>query len=135
MTGGRWNSKGTPVVYASTSIALAVLETLVHTGANIAVPNSFLVRMDVPADTWKLREKVTQAQLEPTWLAEPSGSATLELGTEWLKSTNSPLLLVPSVIVPEEYNALVNPAHPDAALIRARITRQFVYDPRLAKPR
>jgi RES domain-containing protein len=51
-TGGRWNSKGTPVVYAATSIALATLETLAHLGDNIAIRNAFLVRIDVPRCCW-----------------------------------------------------------------------------------
>jgi RES domain-containing protein len=70
--------------------------------------------------------------MAPTWCAEPPGSTTLRTGDDWLASGASALLLVPSVIVPEEYNALVNPAHPRAARIGAIVRRQFVYDPRLS---
>lgn len=131
VTGGRWNSKGRRVLYASTSIALAALETLVHRGDNLAIRNAFLVRLTVPPSVWKLRDKVAADELAPTWLAEPAGSATILFGDAWLDRTGSPLLMVPSVIVPEEFNVLVNPAHPAASRIKATVVRQFVYDPRL----
>lgn len=130
-TGGRWNRKGMPVVYSSTSIALATLETLVHRGRNVAIRNAFLVRFGVPARVWKLRDQVEAHQLDVSWIAEPAGSTTIELGTRWLAAASAPLLLVPSVIVPEEYNALINPAHPAAAAIKPSVTRQFIYEPRL----
>lgn len=131
LTGGRWNAKGTAVVYASTSIALATLETLAHIGDNIAIRNAFLVRVTVPAVVWSGREIVQAHQLDPTWLAEPPGSTSIRVGDEWLASARSALLLVPSVIVPEEFNVLVNPAHPEAVLLSAEVSRQFLYDPRL----
>ena len=130
-TGGRWNSKGVPVVYASTSIALATLETLAHLGDNIAIRNAFLLQIDVPATVWKLREIIQPADLDPTWVAEPSGSTTVSFGDNWLGGASAPLLMVPSVIVPEEYNVLINPMHPWAKRLQVRIVRQFVYDPRL----
>jgi RES domain-containing protein len=130
-TGGRWNSKGKAVVYASTSIALATLETLAHLGDTIAIRNAFLVHVAVPASVWSAREMVQASQLDPTWLAEPPGSTSIRFGDEWLASKHSPLLLVPSVIVPEEFNVLINPAHPGTALISAAVSRQFIYDPRL----
>lgn len=131
VTGGRWNSKGNAVVYASTSIALATLETLAHLGDSIAIRNAFLVHVIVPASVWSDREVVHASQLDPTWLAEPPGSTSIRFGDEWLTSGRSAILLVPSVIVPEESNVLINPAHPHAALISAAVSRQFIYDPRL----
>lgn len=130
-TGGRWNSKGAAVVYAATSIALATLETLAHVGANIAIRNAFLIKAEVPASIWKLREIISPSDLDPTWVAEPPGSTTVEFGDAWLAAASSPLLMVTSVIVPEEYNVLINPAHPAARKVGAAIVRQFVYDPRL----
>ena len=130
-TGGRWNSKGAPVVYASTTIALATLETLAHLGDNIAIRNAFLLQIDVPASVWKLREIIQPAELEPTWVAEPPGSTTVSFGDNWLAGASAPILMVPSVIVPEEYNVLINPMHPRAKRLQAKVVRQFVYDPRL----
>lgn len=130
-TGGRWNGKGIPVVYAATTIALATLETLAHLGDNIAIRNAFLVRIDVPAPVWKARHTITAGDLAPTWLAEPPGSTSINAGNAWLASRACALLLVPSVIVPEEYNVLINPLHPHAAKLAAAVVRQYVYDPRL----
>lgn len=129
--GGRWNSKGKPVVYAASSIALATLEHLVHLGDNIAMRNAFLVRINVPASVWKSREIIEASELYITWIAEPAGSTTITFGDEWLDQAKAPLLLVPSVIVPEEYNVLINPIHPDTRKITAEVTRQYLYDPRL----
>ncbi|USX27707.1 RES family NAD+ phosphorylase [Oxalobacteraceae bacterium OTU3CINTB1] len=129
--GGRWNGKGVPMVYAATTIALATLETLAHLGENIAIRNAFLVRIDVPAQVWKSRQTITAGELPPTWLAEPPGSTSIDAGNAWLASRACALLLVPSVIVPEEYNVLINPLHPLANKLTASVVRQYVYDPRL----
>lgn len=131
LTGGRWNSKGKEVVYAASSIALATLETLAHLGDNIAIRNAFLVRISVPASVWRKREIIEASELPPTWLAEPAGSTTIDFGNAWLETKSAALLLVPSVIVPEEYNVLINPRHPDASRITSQVLRQFIYDPRL----
>jgi RES domain-containing protein len=131
ITGGRWNSKGNAVVYAASTIALATLETLAHLGDSIAIRNAFLIRVDIPASTWRLREIVEARMLEPTWLAEPPGSTTIGYGDSWLTAARSPLLLVPSVIVPEEHNIVINPHHPANRRLTATVARQFIYDPRL----
>ena len=129
--GGRWNGKGRAVVHASASIALATLETLAHLGDSIAVRNAFLVRIDIPLPVWERRDRLAPDTLDPTWLAEPAGSATIALGNRWLDSAAAAVLEVPSVIVPEESNLLINPAHADVTLLRAAVARQFIYDPRL----
>lgn len=130
ITGGRWNSKGNAVVYAASTIALATLETLAHLGDNIAIRNAFLVRVDIPPSVWRLRQIVDAQILEPTWLAEPPGSTTIGYGDIWLNAMRSPLLLVPSVIVPEEHNVLINPHHPSNKKLTTTVARQFIYDPR-----
>ena len=129
--GGRWNGKGVPAVYAATTIALATLETLAHLGDNIAIRNAFLVRIDVPASVWNSRQTITAGELPPTWLAEPPGSTSIDAGNGWLANRASALLLVPSVIVPEEYNVLINPLHPLVNKLTACVVRQYLYDPRL----
>jgi RES domain-containing protein len=129
--GGRWNRKGTPAVYASTTIALATLETLAHLGGNISIRNAFLVRIGIPAALWAQRRTVHLASLPPAWLAEPPGAASIDVGDHWLRTQAQLLLLVPSIIVPEECNVVINPAHPSAVQLRAQVARQYVYDPRL----
>jgi RES domain-containing protein len=129
--GGRWNRKGTAAVYASTSIALATLETLAHLGGNISIRNAFLVRITVPQAVWDQRRSVSLASLPRAWLAEPPGAASIEFGDTWLRARSHAVLLVPSIIVPEEYNVVINPAHPAVSQITAKVMRQSVDDPRL----
>lgn len=129
--GGRWNSKGSAVIYTSPTIALATLETLAHIGDEIAARNRFLIQIEVPDDVWKARETLDVTRLDPTWVSEPPGLATISPGNAWIKGNTAALLEVPSVIIHEEFNVLINPAHPDAVRIKASLIRQFVYDPRL----
>jgi RES domain-containing protein len=127
LTGGRWNSEGVAVVYSASSISLAVLETVVHLDGPPF--NRYLVQIEVPDDvaTHALRLE----PLEVGWDAVPASMSSTGAGDAWLASGASALLRVPSTIVPEEDNILINPAHPDTARITARKVRRFLYDPRL----
>ena len=131
-TGGRWNRKGTPVIYASGSIALSFLETLVHlTGLQPLPLNRYLVKIDIPAPEWKAR-----TLFEPIrhvgWDALPAGLVSLNWGTAWLHSRSTLLAEVPSIVVPDEFNVLINPGHPDISKLRATKIRRWNYDARLA---
>ena len=130
--GARWNGVGNHVVYAGTSISLCTLETLAHIGDDIACRNRFLVAIDIPHQLWERRTVMMPQDLPVTWVAEPPGMDTVKLGNDWLQSGNDLLLLVPSVIVHEEFNVLINPKHKDADKIQARVVRPYVYDPRFA---
>jgi RES domain-containing protein len=125
---GRWNDEKQPVLYTAPTIAIAVLETAAHVDDAGLPLNRYLVRLDVPTSVWKFREEVDAASLPINWSAIPAGRASVKLGTEWLASMRSPILLVPSVIVPEERAALVNPLHPLAKRITASIVRPFEYN-------
>ena len=124
---GRWNDAGLPVVYSGTTLALAVLETAAHVDDAGLPQNRFVVQIDVPDSLWKQRQTLDIAILPPAWCAIPAGSASIKAGSDWLKSNTAAILLVPSVIVPEEYAALINPQHPAAAKIKATVTRAFDY--------
>lgn len=130
-TGGRWNRPGRPVVYAASSVALACLETVVHLNAGGLPLNRFLVRIEVPDKVWQARETLTANALPVGWSAVPAGKVSLDAGDRWLESAASALLAVPSVIVPEEFNVLINPRHRDATRLRATKLRPWHYDPRL----
>lgn len=129
--GGRWNSEGNHVVYAGTSVSLCTLETLAHIGDDIASRNRFLVAIEIPAKLMVNCKTLNPTDLPVTWVAEPPGMDTMEIGDKWLKSGETLLLLVPSVIVPEEFNVLINPKHKDAHHIKAKVVRPYIYDPRL----
>ena len=133
ITGGRWNPKGLPAVYASQSRALACLETVVHLNAGGLPLNRYLVAIEVPDAVWSAAETLAPADLPVGWDAEPPGRASLAWGADWLRARRSALLLLPSVIIPEERNALINPRHPDAAKLVATKVRRWLYDPRLTQ--
>lgn len=80
---------------------------------------------------WNARLQITAGGLPVGWSAIPEGKVSLDAGDAWLAACDTALLLVPSVIVPEELNALINVAHPDAALIGAQKVRLWLYDSRV----
>ncbi|MDY0071939.1 MAG: RES family NAD+ phosphorylase [Thauera sp.] len=134
ITGGRWNRAGKSVVYASSSPALACLETIVHLGAAALPLNRYLVAIDIPEEVFARRlqfEELAPAAQRVGWDALPPGRVSLELGDAWLTACRSAMLELPSVIVPEDRNLLINPAHPDATAIKATKLRRFEYDCRL----
>ena len=131
LTGGRWNSPGMALLYTSSTIALAVLETVVHLSSSGLPLNRYLIRIDIPDNLWALREENDQHSVPSGWDALPAGATSPGFGDAWLRSQRSVVLTVPSVIVPEEKNVLINPKHPDAHNITAQSLRRWTYDPRL----
>ncbi|MDQ2822014.1 MAG: RES family NAD+ phosphorylase [Pseudomonadota bacterium] len=128
ITGGRWNSQGVPVVYCASSIALATLETVHYVRSGGLPFNRFLVRIDIPEAVWQARRVLDP--LPGGWDAIPAGLAARRAGDAWLASGASALLLVPSVIVPDECNVLINPGHGDAGAMVATTLKRWTYDPR-----
>lgn len=129
-TGNRWNKIGTPLVYCASSISLASLELLAHLGEISRLRNYYLLHITVSESAWNARA-IVDAKKIPTWNAVPSGISSMTYGTDWASSMSSLLLEVPSVIIPEESNVLINPRHPDARIVRVTIIRQFQFDPRM----
>ncbi len=125
---GRWNEEGDAVLYASPSRALAVLETAAHLDDSGLPLNRFLVRIDVPKTAWAKRQTLDPATMDQAWRAIPAGRASSRLGHEWYISGKSAILMVPSVIVEEEFNVLINPKHAGAAGLTATIIRLFEYN-------
>ena len=117
--GGRWNSPGRPVVYTSSCGALATLEYLAH--VTRFPKNMWIVKIEVP-DTLDF-EMVNSFPADP--------AAFRQLGDEWLVANKSPVLGVPSVLVPSQWNYLLNPKHPMFGAIKLIQENPFVYDPRL----
>ena len=131
-TGGRWNRKGTPLIYASASIALACLETLVHLAGGVPLPlNRYLVRIPLSPTAWRKRT-VLDPSAHVGWDAEPPVLVSIDWGTEWARSGASLVAEVPSIIVPEESNILINPAYSGAARLKVSKLRKWRYDLRLS---
>ena len=88
------------------------------------------MRVDVPEDVWAARETLPRPPATG-WDAIPEGLVSRAAGSAWLGAVRTALLAVPSVIIVEEDNVLINPAHPDAKRITATKVRRFVYDHRI----
>ena len=126
-TGGRWNSRGVPVVYASSTKSLAALETLVH--LNPPVPFKYVgFRLQFDA---ALIERVPLNRLPADWRVEPPPPSTKAIGDAWARGVRSAVLALPSVIIPGESNYLLNPAHPAFKKISIGKPERFAFDPRL----
>jgi len=123
--GGRWNSAGRPVVYASRNLSLAILEVLVHLEVDVdELPDDYVsVEIDV-SDT--LEVKVFQDQIDIYNITE-----TRTRGDEWFTSAHTAVFDVPSAVVPKERNICLNPTHPDFQAIETVEVAPFQFDPRL----
>src|SRR6476469_1127769 len=113
--GGRWNSPGMPVVYTSSTLSLSVLELLVHTDPDLIPKDLRAFEIDCPGSL--TIETLDPTTLPSNWRQMPNHPACRALGDAWLKQRRHALLAVPSALVPEELNYLINPAHPDAGQI------------------
>jgi RES domain-containing protein len=125
---GRWNDVGQRVLYTAPTIALAVLETAAHIDDAGLPLNRYLVEITVPDAVWATREVLDISRLEVTGAAIPAGRGSVKPGSDWIRSGRSALLVVPSVIVPEEPAVVINAQHPDTAGLKARIVRLFEYN-------
>ena len=125
---GRWNDDGQPVLYTAPSVAIAVLETASHINDAGLPLNRYLVQIEVPDRVWADRTVLDVAKLPVAWAAIPAGRASIQAGAEWLRGMRTAVLQVPSVIVPEEIAALINPLHADAKMLSAKIVRLFEYN-------
>ena len=129
LVGGRWNLPGTPLVYVSETLSLATLETFVHLQPvdrriryawfRLTIPDS--VTVDTPAS------------LPNEWRAEPPTEATQSLGSRWAKQGQTAVLRVPSILVPGEFNLLLNPSHAHFKRIKISAPQPFDFDGRLWK--
>lgn len=120
------------MLYCGTNISLAALETFVHLKASGLPLNRYLVQIDVPDDVWNRAYDMRNPPVG--WDAIPAGMVSLDAGDSWVKGNLSALMVVPSIIVPEEHNVLINPLHPDVKKLTARKMRKWTYDSRMARP-
>jgi RES domain-containing protein len=125
--GGRWNSKGIPALYSTENISLAVLEILVRADKQTIPPTYHLIKISIP-DTVQLLS-ITTDKLKKTW--KDDLGYTQWMGDEFLKSASSLLLKVPSAIVDEEHNYIINTKHPEFKKIKILGTTNFYFDKRL----
>ncbi|MFH1865733.1 MAG: RES family NAD+ phosphorylase [Candidatus Eisenbacteria bacterium] len=129
--GGRWNQKGTAVVYAAESRSLATLEYLVHVPLPYEPLDLSVATILVPdgAST----QEIDLRELPAEWSRFPSSSKLADLGTAWVSSGKSLLLRVPSAVVDDEFNVIINPAHPEMSEVRIGDVRPYAFDERILR--
>ena len=127
---GRWNSAGVRMVYCSENLALAALEILAHTR-----PVTMRDKFRAFRVSWDeaIMVVVDLKNLPKAWSAQPPTAASKNIGDEWIKSGQSAVLALPSVLVPLEKTFLLNPKHPDFRKIKIKDAGNFALDPRLKR--
>lgn len=128
LVGGRWNSPGRPVIYGSLSYACAMLEILAHANIGRIPATHKYVIADVPSGVSV--ERHDQQALPFGWDSDNNAVAR-GVGDLWLKEARSAVLLVPSVVAKLEWNAIVNPLHPDAGQLILSTAETVIWDKRL----
>jgi RES domain-containing protein len=128
--GGRWSSAGVPVVYASDTPSLAVLEVLVHLQVARVLESYSIVSAEVPAE---LVSAVSPDALPRDWMRYPAPADARAIGDTWVGRAESAVLVVPSAIVDMQQNFLLNPRHPDFGRIVVGAARRFRFDQRLVR--
>ena len=130
--GGRWNSPGTRVAYASDSIALAALEVLAHLQSTAVLQAYSLVSLQFPEDGV---EALETAALPTRWRRFPSPPENQAIGDRWVAEGRSLILRVPSALIPDASNFLINPSHPEFSEVVVGRPERFAFDLRLLKGR
>lgn len=129
IAGGRWNSKGVEVVYTSQSRALSVLEILVHLPKSLLPDDLVFLQIFIP-DSLSVRE-LKREDLPKNWHQFPPLRETQLLGDSFIKESKFAVFKVPSAIVKNEFNLLLNPHHPDFKEIKILEIEKFDLDNRL----
>ncbi len=128
LAGGRWNSRGVRVVYASTSLALAAVETFVNLEPNLQ-PNDLVSIEGTVSDDLKI-ERLDTGKLPARW-HQTRDESLRRFGDDWIRGGQTVALLVPSAAIVGEWNLLLNPSHADFPKIRFREPQPFKFDLRM----
>ena len=126
--GGRWNSPGTRVAYASDSIALAALEVLAHLQSTAVLQAYSAVSLSFPDESVEL---LPTSSLPARWRRFPSPPENQAIGDQWVAQGRTLILRVPSAIIPSAANFLINPSHPEFAKVVIGRPERFAFDRRL----
>lgn len=131
IVGGRWNRRGRRAVYLSEHLSAAILELLVHINLR-RVPPLVAIRVEVPSGTAIYEPAL--ADLPPDWRETPGPpDSTREFAEKWFAGGATALMRVPSVVVPEEFNYILNPDHASAGRLSVRAPEPFTLDRRLQR--
>lgn len=126
--GGRWNPPGLSLIYTSATLSLAALELYVNVEPE-DVPGAF-ISMEALVPEGASLETIDLKSLPRAWRRCPAPAALQAIGRRWLEQGETLLLSVPSVVIPEERNFLINPQHPEFSKLAIQRPKPFSFDPR-----
>ena len=125
--GGRWNSEGRAMVYLAASRSLAILESLAHLSPTNIPGDYVMLTVDAPDDFFEIDIKL----LPNNWSIYPEPNILKQIGNSFLQKNEYLLLKVPSAIVPQEFNYLMNPTHQKAGSVKIINKTPFIFDERI----
>ncbi|MDO8677872.1 MAG: RES domain-containing protein [Acidobacteriota bacterium] len=131
--GSRWTPRGVAAVYASATLSLAALERFVHTDPDLEPADLVAMLVDV-TDGFPIHS-LEIGQLPADWRHYPAPDALGRLGGEWLAGARTAILAVPSVVIPHEWNYVLNPKHADFRRLAIGQPEPFSFDPRMRAKR
>ncbi|MFD0962954.1 RES family NAD+ phosphorylase [Pseudofulvibacter geojedonensis] len=126
--GGRWNFKGISVCYTSSTISLSMLECLAHFPPAFTPKDMAFATIEIPGNSI---QEIVVKDLPDNWKKVPSPRVLKDIGYQWIKEQEKLLLKVPSIIVPQEYNYIINPFHPDFKKVKLSKVTPFPFDNRV----
>jgi RES domain-containing protein len=129
--GSRWTSRGVPVIFTSATLSLAALERFVHTDADLEPGDLVAIPVDVSDDV--TIDSIEVASLPADWRTFPPLPPLTRVGDEWFRASQTAVLSVPSVVIPQERNFVLNPIHPAFARFVIGRPEPFSFDPRMRK--
>lgn len=127
--GGRWNKKGSPVLYTGENKEIALLETIVHTPV-LLIPELDIITIEIPDDSIT---KIEISQLPSNWKVYPAPTVLSEIGERWISESKTIALRVPSCIIHSSHNYILNCKHPDYLRVMVVERVHFEFDSRLKK--
>ncbi|MBA4300784.1 RES domain-containing protein [Algoriphagus alkaliphilus] len=129
LSGNRWNSRGTELIYTSESRALAMAEVAVHLSLSLLPKDYVMVEIEIPTSI--SIASMTIGDLPPSWNSFPHMLDTQKIGDDFVAERKNCVLKVPSAVVPGDFNFLINPHHPDFTAIKIVGQEDFPFDRRL----
>jgi len=133
LVSGRWHRRGTPVAYASEHVAVAAMEKLAWLGSYEEAAASAFVVVSLRLDSTRHLHRLPPAELPDDWDRFPHPASTQVIGAEWLAAGETPVMAVPSVVVPGASNFLINPIHPAFRELEIGEPMPYRWDRRLFK--
>jgi len=127
--GGRWNKKGTPVLYTGENKEIALIETIVHIPP-MFIPDLVILTIEIPDDSIK---EIELAHLPKNWVNYPAPTILSEIAENWVQKEETIALKVPSCIIHSSHNFILNCNHPDYKRIKILDHQNFYFDTRLKK--